>query len=184
MNDNLTDIELYDRIRRNDRSAFSVLFIKYYNDLLVYCISFIGEREGSEDILQNVFLKLWQERETVNIGKSIRSYLLKAVRNDCLDRIRHCKTVTAYKKFVCESIPAMNWDFDHYIMASELEKTLAEGLTKLDLKSREAFCMNRYEKLKYREIALKLGVSERTVEVRISKALSFLKDYIKKNGQW
>lgn len=178
MNDNSIDMELIRRIRRDDNTAFSLLFVKYYNDLLLYCYSFIANREEAEDIIQNVFLKLWDERSSVYIDKSVRQYLLRAVRNDCYDIIRHRKIRETYSAYICQSAKASDWDSENYIFLSECERLVAGALNKMDPKSREAFCLNRFEKKKYREIAALLNVSVRTVEVRISKALSFMKDYI------
>lgn len=178
MSDNSIDLELMRRIRRDDSSAFSLLFARYYNDLLLYCYSFIRSREESEDIVQTVFLKLWDERGTVYIDKSVRQYLLRAVRNDCYDLIRHRKIKDSYSTYICQSAKASIWDSEHYIFLSDCEGLLARGLALMDEKAREAFCLNRFENLKYREIASLLNVSVRTVEVRISKALNFLKNYI------
>lgn len=181
MNDNSIDMELLRRIRREDNSAFSLLFAKYYNDLILYCISFIENRAEAEDIIQNVFLKLWDERSSVYIDKSVKQYLLRAARNDCFDVIRHRKIKETYSAYICQRAKASNWDSENYIFRSECEGLVVDALNKMDPKAREAFCLNRFEKLKYREIAVMLNVSVRTVEVRISKALRFLKDYITQN---
>ena len=78
----IDDFELVNRMRKNDQHAFSTLFIKYHSDLLLYCGTFIADRNECEDIIQSIFLELWEKRTELSIDTSLRSFLLRAVRHD------------------------------------------------------------------------------------------------------
>jgi RNA polymerase sigma-70 factor (ECF subfamily) len=101
------------------------------------------------------------------------------VRNACLDEIRHRNVVREHEAHVFSYDRQEDIDTENYILYSDLHRHLMEALRKVPDKLREAFEMNRFEGLKYKEIAEKLNVSERTVEVRIGKTLELLRTYLK-----
>lgn len=174
-----TEQELLARIRQDDHSAFSLLFREYYKDLVFYGGSIIPEREVVEDIIQNLFLKLWADRKELVIEVSLKSFLLKAVKNSCLDELRHRDIITRHQEFVLQSHNDTGYDTDEYIFYSELRERLQGALEKLPPDCRETFELSRERGLKYKEIAEKQNVSVRTVEVRISKAVSLLRLFLK-----
>ncbi len=175
LTDNQNDEFLFREIKKGNHMAFSVLFEKYYADLVMYCGSIIRSRTDCEDIVQDVFFKLWRKRETLEIEGSVKVYLLRAARNGCLDCIRHSKVVNVHQEnAVKDSVPEV-YDTDDYIMYSDLKGHLGAILRQMDAKAAEAFRMNRFDHLKYKEIAEKLNVSERTVEVRIGNALKAIR---------
>jgi RNA polymerase sigma-70 factor (ECF subfamily) len=124
-------------------------------------------------------MRLWDDHETLQIDVSLKSYLLTSVRNSCLDEIRHRRIVREHEAYALAAGSPGNIDTENYVLYSDLRQHLEEALGKLPANYREAFRMNRFEGLKYREIAAKLNVSERTVEVRIGKALLLLRQYLK-----
>lgn len=166
-------------LRRGNKNAFSVLFSTYYKDLVMFAGCYLQERSICEDIVQSVFLKVWNDRESLSIESSIKSYLLTSVRNSCLDEIRHRYIVREHESVVLSDSVLDDVDTENYILYSDLYTHLEEALDKLPLACREAFEMSRFEQLKYKEIAARLNVSERTVEVRIGKALELLRHYLK-----
>lgn len=162
-----------------DAEIFALLFRTYYKDLVLFAGACIPEREICEDIVQSVFLRLWNERGELVIETSVKSYLLTSVRNACLDEIRHRNVVREHEAHVFSYDRQEDIDTENYILYSDLHRHLMEALRKVPDKLREAFEMNRFEGLKYKEIAEKLNVSERTVEVRIGKTLELLRTYLK-----
>lgn len=167
------------RIKQGDKEVFSYLFRRYYKDLVLFGGTILPDQESCEDIVQSVFLKLWKEHATIEINSSLKSYLLKAVRNGCLDQIRHSHVMREHESYVLEYKIAENLDTEKYILYSDLNTHLQQALRQLPEPYREAFELNRLEGMKYREIAEKLNVSERTVEVRIGKALELLRKALK-----
>ena len=165
-------------LRQDSKEAFSLLFQTYYTDLVLFCGNFIKDKDSCEDIVQSIFLKLWNDRKNIQIEISLKSYLLKAVRNSCLDEFRHIEIVRQYEtEFGSSALD--NYDAENYILYSDLYAHLSRALEKIPDLYKEAFVLNRFEGLKYREIAEKLNVSERTVEVRVSKTLDLLRKQLK-----
>lgn len=172
----LTDEIALERLRKGDTQAFASIFSKYYHSLLLYCCSWIAEQSECEDIVQNVFVELWEQREHLRVT-SLKSYLLRCVRHDCLDAIKHRKIVEAHAAKVTANITNQknNTEADAYVMYNELEHIISNTLDRLDQKSVEAFKMSRWEGRKYDEIAEIMNVSRRTIEVRITKVIQHLR---------
>lgn len=169
---------LLSALRQDNKEAFSLLFQKYYTDLVLFCGNFVKDKSSCEDIVQSIFLKLWNDRMSIRIETSLKSYLLRAVRNSCFDEFRHLEIVRQYESDPDHSV-LDSYDTENYILYSDLSAHLQQALAQLPAAYREAFEMNRFAGLKYREIAEKLNVSERTVEVRVGKALEILRKQLK-----
>lgn len=165
-------------LKQDSKEAFSLLFQTYYTDLVLFGGNFMKDKSSCEDIVQSIFLKLWNDRKNIRIETSLKSYLLKAVRNSCFDEFRHLEVVRQYESDYENSVLDC-YDTENYVLYSDLHDHLNRALEQVPELYREAFVLNRFEGLKYREIAEKLNVSERTVEVRVSKALELLRKYLK-----
>ena len=170
---------LIEKLNRGDSDAFSEIFRVYYKDLLMFAYSFLKDFPGSEEIVQDTFLKLWEDRGKIDIRTSIKSILLKSVQNRCIDWYRHKKIIRNHIDLTLTNEPVFDFNTDNYILWSELNGLIESSILKMPEKIREAYEMKRNEGLKYHEIAEKLSVSVRTVEVRISKALEFLRKELK-----
>ncbi len=170
---------LLEELKRGNKAAFTLLFRRYYRDLVIFAGNFLHDKGRCEDIIQNAFLKLWYHREEFVIDSSFRSFMLRSVQNSCLDELRHRKVVREHESFSESADINENLDTENYILYSDLKSSLDEALKKLPDVCREAFELNRFEGLKYKEIAGRLNVSERTVEVRIGKAIGLLRHYLK-----
>lgn len=171
--------ELLERLKQNDHSAFSLIFREYYKDLVYYGGSIIPEKELVEDIIQNLFLKLWNERQIIIIETSFKSYLLKAVKNSCLDELRHREIVNIHQEFILQYNVHCDDNTYDYIFHSDLKERLDAAILQLPPNCRETFELSRLKGMKYKDIALKQNISVRTVDVRISKALSILRFVLK-----
>lgn len=165
-------------LKQDSKEAFSLLFRTYYTDLVLFCGNFVKDKSSCEDIVQSIFFKLWNDRKNIQIETSLKSYLLKAVRNSCMDEFRHQEIVRRYESDY-ENTVLDCYDTENYVLYSDLHDHLHRALEQLPPQYREVFEMNRFEGLKYREIARKLDVSERTVEVRVSKSLEILRKQLK-----
>jgi len=124
-------------------------------------------------------LKLWEDREIIIVTTTLKSFLLKLIQNRCLDWLRHAKVIHSHYDSVLNSSPLLECDTENYILRSEIEKIVKKALDKIPDEIAEPFKLNRYDGLKYREIAEKMQVSNRTVEVRIGKVLQILRDELK-----
>jgi RNA polymerase sigma-70 factor (ECF subfamily) len=175
----LVEKALISKLQVGDYSAFSSIFNTYYPDLVIFASRFTHDLSNSEEIVQDTFVKLWEERESVKIINSLKSYLLKTVQNKCIDWYRHKKIIQAHGDFVTKKPPQFALDTDSYLLYSELNEQIENALNILPEEIAEAFWMSRHKGLKYHEIADILGVSVRTIEVRIGKALNLLRSYLK-----
>jgi RNA polymerase sigma-70 factor (ECF subfamily) len=175
----LIDGVLISRLIAGDRSAYSFVFTAYYKDFVLFATRFTHELNSAEEIVQDTFVELWEGHESVRVNISLKSYLLKIVRNKCIDWYRHKKIMQTHTDFIMESPPLFICDTDSYILYSELHQQIEATLDKLPEDVSETFRLNRNKGLKYHEIADLLGVSVRTIEVRMGKALHMLRTHLK-----
>ena len=160
-------------LKQDDKQAFTRLFHAYYKDLVLFGGTYIPEKSTCEDIVQNIFLKLWNDRKSLEIENSLKSYLLKAVRNYCLDELRHRRIIDEHIAYELKSSSKDIDTTENYILYSDLCRQLKNALEQLPPQEREVFEMSRLENIKYQEIANRLNISVRTVEVRISNCLLY-----------
>jgi RNA polymerase sigma-70 factor, ECF subfamily len=166
---------LLENIKNNDKASFSVIFTRYYKDLVTFSFGMVRNLSTAEEIVQDVFIKLWENRASLVIDRSLKSYLLKSVQNHSLNCLQHLKIQSRFDAYAKEHQMLSNNETENYILHSELEHNLQQALDKIPAELSQAFRMNRFGNLSYPEIAQKLGVSTRTIEVRISKALNLLR---------
>jgi RNA polymerase sigma-70 factor (family 1) len=170
---------LIEKLRNNDTSAFTVIFSKYYKDLVCFSFYITHNSNTSEELVQDVFLKLWENRNSLQIHSSLKSFLLKSVQNRSIDYVRHMDITQKYSLSVLENPVYSTIDTDNYLMHSELEELLEKALKRIPVANSEAFRLSRFDGMNYHAIADKLGISVRTVEVRVGKALSLLRQELK-----
>jgi len=170
---------LIGKMKTGDRSAFSSIFSFHYANMVSFASTFTKDLDTSEEIVQEVFVQLWENRESLMITSSLKSYLLKTIQNRCINWLKHLKVRDKYNHFMVENSSIADLDTENYILKSELEGKLEKTLQTLPKEVADAFRMNRYECKKYQEIAVIQNVSVRTIEVRIGKALSLLRESLK-----
>lgn len=164
-------------IKAGNKVAFDQLFLTYYQFLCNYAYQFLHEKEGAEEVVQDMFFHLWEKRESLDIKSSIKSYVFQAVRNRCLTLLKHLAVREEYKKHNKNTIEyqeQQTYDFEN-----ELATMIEVAVNELPEERQKVFRLNRYEGLKYQEIADHLGISVKTVEGQMSKALKFLRQELK-----
>lgn len=176
----ISDEILLKRLRKGDTLAFAAIFSRYYRSLILYCNSFIIDRTECEDIVMDLFVEIWERREQLNI-KNLRSFMLRSVRHDCLDAIKHRKIKETYAANILLSSEIDSALLDNYILYDELKRLIDETLAALDPKSVAIFKLSRWENMKYDDIAKAMNISRRTVEVRISNVIKKVRETIQKN---
>jgi len=172
------ELFLYEEMKRGKEYAFDFFFNYYYPGLCVYAQKMISlPEEEARDIVQDVFVKFWNDCKKLDIQFSIRSYLFVAVKNRCFDVLRK-KNRNIKVQEISNEYDIADEAFETYIL-SELETLFNKSLTKLPERCREVFELSRLHGLKNREIAAKLNLSEKTVENQITKALHILREELK-----
>jgi RNA polymerase sigma-70 factor (ECF subfamily) len=167
------------RLKSGDCDAYSEIFNAYYKDLVLFAFSIVKDIANSEEIVQEIFVKLWEDQENLIIKTSLKSVLLKSTQNRCIDWHRHQKIINKHNDHLMNVNLIFDNDCDSYLLWSELNSSLESAMDKMPETIRKTFEMNRNEGLKYQEIADSLSVSLRTVEARISKALEFLRSELR-----
>jgi len=165
------DNDIIGRIKKGDAEEFELLFRSSYFSLVRYAKRLIKDHDTSEEIVQDLFFRLWKDREKLNIESSLNGYLFRSVHNKCIHYVEHQKVVErhaeemSYRQVSDQETPS---DILNY---KELQAKIAGILEKLPERCGQIFYMNRFEGLKYTEIAEKLSISVKTVESNMGKAL-------------
>ncbi len=163
-----------------NKADFERLFKELYPVAVIYARKFVYDLDTSRDIAQQVFIKIYEKRETLVISSSMKSYVLQSVRNSSINYLKQKQTQQRHASFIQERTEISN-DSDTLI-ASEFEQQIFDLIHQLPDRCQQVFKMNRFEGKKNKEIAQELDISIRTVETQISKALKFLRQNISRES--
>ncbi len=169
------DTDFIEKLKAGDQFAFKRLFDEYYARLCVFATKYTQDLDVSKDIVQDLFVKIFQDRNTLNIKTSIRSYLYQAVKNRCLNFIQHERIHSGHMEKIKTIKSTGNPQWKEKMLETELESKIHDLVNSLPAQRQRIFKMSRTEGLKNQQIADKLNISKRTVETQISKALKYLK---------
>ena len=175
---NIFEQILINKLTESDRSAFSTIFKAYYKDLVMFAFTFSKDSDNAEEAVQEIFVRLWENRLSLKLYGSLKSYLLKSVQNYCLDEIRR-RIVREQYVYEMDMHSLFVNETEDYILYTDLLNQLDVLLAQMPDEVAHTFRLNRFDGLKYQEIAMHLNVSVRTVESRISKALKTLHKALK-----
>ncbi|MCK0136071.1 RNA polymerase sigma-70 factor [Arenibacter sp. S6351L] len=166
--------DLLEELQKGNKNAYHKLFETYYKLLFIYAKSLTQNKYKSEDIVQNVFLKLWLNRENIIITTSIKNYLYTSVHNIFInDYLRTQKEITILHKIHGEVLQELAIEEDEKIM--DRLKWVDNEIQSLPKKAKEIFIMNKKRGLTSKEIANMLNISENTVESHIGRVLKRLR---------
>ncbi len=162
-------------IRQGDESSFERMFRTFYPRLCAYARTILSDNEEAEEVVQSLFCRLWEQRATLDVTTSVQAYLFRAVRNASLNQIKKVQIRDAYKVLNLEEMN-QNPEFqpDH-ATTDDLRTRIEKAIADLPEQCRLIFKMSRFEELKYKEIADSLGISVKTVENQMGKALKILR---------
>lgn len=166
--------ELLSRLKAGDQTAFDGIFRAHYASLVGFAQGLLHDRAAAEDAAQEVMLELWRRRDDVMIQESLRAYLLRATRNRALNQLRHAKVQRRAEPHL-KPQEAVAPPGASEIVADELQSAIKAAVAELPPGCREVFSMSRDQGLRYAEIASTLGISIKTVESQMGKALRHLR---------
>jgi RNA polymerase sigma-70 factor (ECF subfamily) len=159
-------------------SEFEEFFKAHFRALHSYAITIVRDESVAEEIVQNVFYKIWEKRKTLQINQSIKAYLYQSVYNESLNHLKHAKVKKEHQSFVLATSGEAEYDSSKKLIGKELEEKIIIALNNLPEQCRTIFQMSRFENLKYREIADNLGLSIKTVENQMGKALRIMRTHL------
>lgn len=171
----MSDDAILDRLRRGDGDAFEAIFNEHYAPLLGLAERMLGDRASGEEAVQEVMVELWRRHESLNVGTSLRAYLFRAVRNRALNQIRHDRVARRAEPHLREDRAAMP-TAQRNLIEAEIDAAVRKAVSELPPRCREVFELSRLHGLKYSEIAETMGISVKTVEVQMGKALRVVRD--------
>ena len=182
-----TEKLIVEQLKNGNEDAYKYIYDYHYVLLCHIANQYLNDNFLSETIVGDVIFHLWEIRETLNITISIRSYLIKAVRNRCIDYLksRYEKKEISFSVLVPEEMSEEKYlQSDNYplgiLLERELEHEIRMAIDKLPVECRCVFEKSRFEAKKYEEISQELGISINTVKYHIKNALSFLQTELSK----
>jgi len=161
-----------------NKDAFEKLFMEYFKPLVSFAFKFVKDVDDAKSIVHDVFMKLWEKREEIDLERSVKSYLFTSVNNRSLNFIRDNKKFTN-DEFIADIQHDEHWEPADEMSAVEIQKKVEATLENVSPKVKQVFIMSRNEGLKYKEIAEKLEISVKTVETHMSVALKALRENLK-----
>jgi RNA polymerase sigma-70 factor (ECF subfamily) len=175
-----TEKELVKKLKEGDSFAFEVLFYKYRNRVKGFAVKIVPAQVDPEEIVQEVFVKLWLKKESVDPSKEFQSYLFSIARNLVLDHLKSAVNRRLY--FVGEHFQQdlQMEDGQENTLFADAEEKLQKLINEIPERRREIFRLSRFEGLSYKQIAERLNISENTVDSQIRNALAFLRKEFRK----
>lgn len=181
--------ELISDLRNGDEKAFTTFFGEYFKQICQFAITYVNDEAVAKNIVQDAFVKLWENKANINEGSSIFSFLLTITKYDCLNYLKHLQVENKFRKRTEENQKRLELNYsalqrleidniDYEKMMEIVEKTI----NSLPPQCQQVFRLSRFENLSNKEIADKLNISVKAVEANITRALKIfrekLKDYI------
>jgi len=156
-------------------ASFERLFTTHFKRLYAYALTIVKDGVAAEEIVQQVFFKIWEKKGKVEVHSSVEAYLYRSVYHESLNYLKHQKVRAAYQAYALGRGEGQSGSASSKVQLSELQQKLDKALSELPEQCRTIFQMSRFEELKYQEIADRLGLSVKTIENQMGKALRILR---------
>lgn len=162
-------------IKSSSEQKIKELFDNLFHQLVLHSYKYINDYSQAEEIVQDVFVKVWQNYEQIGHVSDFKAYLYKSVHNSSLNYLRHIKIRQKYNEEITNTFDDEEKPTEESIVETENNMRIHFAINKLPENWKEAIVLSKYDNLKYQEIATQMNISQKTVEKYISKALQFLR---------
>jgi len=163
------------RMIRGEKKAFDIIFTHYHRKIYFYCLNHFYTKEEAEEIVQEIFVKLWLKKHSLQLDKNFEAYLFTIAKNHILNDLRKkLNQKASMEEYHLRKTQAQNY-VDEEVMYNELENQVYDAINRLPEKRQEIFILSRIEGLSNKEIAEKLNISIKTVETQMKLALDYFK---------
>lgn len=179
--EHISEIDWIQALKKGDLCAFNELFDRYGKRLFHFSIGYLKSTADAEEIVQEVFLKIWNNREELSAQKSFEAYLFTIAKNGILNTIRKSKSEQVYLNYI-KIHPEKNVLLDDELNFNELEKAYKEAVEQLSPRRKEIFLLSREQSLSNAEIAENMNISVKTVENQMTSALSEIRKHLRSLG--
>jgi RNA polymerase sigma-70 factor (family 1) len=175
----LTDKELIAGLHEGEEVVFEDIFKGYYERLCNYANTMINDIDEAEEMVQSMFLGLWEKHKDIEIHTSVKSYLYRAVHNSCLNRIKHYKVRQAHSEEIKHHADYTVDNASQDLIGEELEQQINLAIGSMPPQCSKIFQLSRFENLTYAEIAEHMNLSVKTVDNQMGKALKLMREKLK-----
>jgi RNA polymerase sigma-70 factor (ECF subfamily) len=174
--------ELIARLKQHDKEAFNLLFYMYAEKLFKFSLTFFNEEAEAEEIVQEVFLKIWLKRTTISDPSTFNAYIYTIAKNLIFNNLKKNIYKKKYESYLYSNHQAHQNDTENEVLYEETKQRIERALDLLPKKRKEVFFLSRQEGLKNKEIAEKLDISIKTVETHMSLSLKYLREILHVDG--
>lgn len=165
-------------LKEGSENAFKTIYERYARRLYAFIFSYVRSRTEAEDILQNIFVKLWQHRQTIKNTSGLKGLLFTIGRNQLVSVYRKRVNMPAYEDYMIYT-DVVGKDENSNMEYEEFGQLLRNAMARLPLRQQEIIKMSKFEGMKNREIAVHLNLSEQTIKNQLSLGLKLLKEMLK-----
>lgn len=158
-----------------DETSFEMLFRSHFTGLCFFAQKYVKDLDTAREIVQEAFISMWDKRETIDMNRPVKSYLSMIIHNKCTNYLRDNRKFDSYILDIENLLDVPEYEATDSLVADELKVHIDVAISELPEKCREIFVLNRFENLKYQEIADQLNISVKTVETQMSKALQHMR---------
>lgn len=170
-----TDNKLADLLRKGDRLAYTAIFGRYKEVLFRHAFRLLQDRDEAEDVVQDVFLMVWEKREALIFTSSLSAYLYSTVRNRIFNHLNHQKVIARYLGSIRDFIEKGHYTTDELLREKELAAIIEKEVAALPERMQEVFRLSREESRSHKEIGDLLNISDKTAKQQLYKAVKILK---------
>lgn len=171
-----------ERCSRGDREAFTLLYSWYYKPLHRHIFLFLRSKEATEEILQNLFVKVWENRESLTAVQDLKPYLYRMAKNMLLNHLRKINTERIILQMRSSTASSAEDNVADHIDSKDYRNLLQQAISQLTDKRKEIFLLRMDENLSLDEIAHKLSISKNVVKKQLYSAIASIRDHINRQG--
>ncbi|MDO8952267.1 MAG: RNA polymerase sigma-70 factor [Draconibacterium sp.] len=180
--ENISDSELARKINAGEKNAYQELFERYAPRIYQFSLLYLKNQADAEELVQDVFLKIWEKRETLDQSKNIKAFIFKIAVNTIYDFIRRKNIENAFNDFARANFETGSNNTWHTVIYDEMQENLQKLVAQLPGQQQKIFQLSKEEGLTSEEIAVKLNLSKRTVDNHLYRAVSFLKENFRRDS--
>lgn len=170
--------ELLQQLIQGDAGAFRQLYEHYQGRIFLFAYRFTKSKDAAEEVVQEVFVKLWEKREQINIEKNFSAYIIRVTRNLILDGLKKAAYDKKMQQQILHHMRALRDTTAEELLNKELERLHKQAIDALSPQKKTIYLLSREEELTYEQIAEKLGISRNTVRNHMADALQTIREYI------
>lgn len=175
MDGSQSDLYLFEKVKSGDQKSFDLLFQKYYNSLCNYAYLYLKENAQTQELVADVYLKIWNNRQNIEIRTNLKSYFLRSTHNEVVSYLRKSRLKTVSLDQNIETIEEVDVSPETLLINQEICNQFAKMIGKLPKQAGVVFRLHKVEGLTYKQVAEVLELSLKTVENHMGRALKMMR---------